>query len=759
MKNSFNKKMSALLSLVLTFALLLGAAPAAVFAASESDKLVDMFYDEIVNEYFDDVYTAVYNEAVKYGLLDDAIAEVDSMIADFEELKEQIPADIPEEVPEEIPEEIPEEWLDQIPQDILDKIQNGSADAEESVSDYAEYVEKVNQLRDEIDLVIETLNEMKGILQGDDLTTYEGLGESVDYLQTTVRERVNSIEVLWTLLAEDENNQIDPEKIIKALDILEDVKYALENTVPAAIETALRKAAAVVYDPACALLEIFLEKNVDTAEQVKESLEAIYNMSAEEREARIKEIIYEATHADYEIDDDSCYVAFGNISTRNSYVALLADKLDVKCIDNSNSNMTIAQMADQIDNYKADILKADLITINFNEVESVVDILNNVASTGAEYEIDWQKYLGTEFAATEKKIDATLEDLYAELAAQGVDEKSAEAFVAAVELYIYKYYVHAFNVHQVVTEINAINPDAVVVVVGTYNPLSDTTYTYKGTTIAVGSYLDCLFDAFGAFDLAYAIINADNIYVNAPDVDVLLADKELTVENAGKINELSLLPSADGHEYIKEQIWNALNITVNKETECEHNFGDWIETKAPTCTEAGEETQTCSICGQTKTRTVDALGHDWKVIKDTEATCEEPGVKTEKCQRCGEEKTETTDALGHDWYTVSIQDATCTEPGVKTEKCRRCGEEKTETIDPYGHDWHWIIDKEPTEKETGLKHEECSRCGEKRNENTVIPALGTPETGDVAVFATVSLLTIAMGAVIVVLVQKRKFFI
>ncbi len=39
----------------------------------------------------------------------------------------------------------------------------------------------------------------------------------------------------------------------------------------------------------------------------------------------------------------------------------------------------------------------------------------------------------------------------------------------------------------------------------------------------------------------------------------------------------------------------------------EHNFGDWIVTTDPTYTDEGEETRTCSLCGETETRPVDKL--------------------------------------------------------------------------------------------------------------------------------------------------------
>ncbi len=42
----------------------------------------------------------------------------------------------------------------------------------------------------------------------------------------------------------------------------------------------------------------------------------------------------------------------------------------------------------------------------------------------------------------------------------------------------------------------------------------------------------------------------------------------------------------------------------------EHSFGEWTVTKEATCTEKGEETRTCA-CGETETREIEALGHDY----------------------------------------------------------------------------------------------------------------------------------------------------
>ncbi|MGN0999209.1 MAG: S8 family serine peptidase, partial [Faecousia sp.] len=55
-----------------------------------------------------------------------------------------------------------------------------------------------------------------------------------------------------------------------------------------------------------------------------------------------------------------------------------------------------------------------------------------------------------------------------------------------------------------------------------------------------------------------------------------------------------------------------------------HSWGEWVVTTDPTCTEKGEETRTCSICGETEKRDVDALGHDYDAVV-TDPTCTEKG--------------------------------------------------------------------------------------------------------------------------------------
>lgn len=140
------------------------------------------------------------------------------------------------------------------------------------------------------------------------------------------------------------------------------------------------------------------------------------------------------------------------------------------------------------------------------------------------------------------------------------------------------------------------------------------------------------------------------------------------------------------------------------------------QTKAPTCTDTGIMTYTCSVCGDTYTETMDALGHavtNFTVTK--EPTCTEDGEKTGTCSVCGEKTaTEVIPATGHTFDEgVVTTEPTCTGEGIKTFTCASCGDTKTEAVAANGHAWdEGTVTKEPTCTEAGEKAATCTVCGE-----------------------------------------------
>lgn len=207
-----------------------------------------------------------------------------------------------------------------------------------------------------------------------------------------------------------------------------------------------------------------------------------------------------------------------------------------------------------------------------------------------------------------------------------------------------------------------------------------------------------------------------------------------------------------------------------------HSWDNGKETTAPTCTQDGVKTFTCSDCGATKTEAIEALGHDWSdwtddgilAAKDTHSrTCKRNcGVAAEienhswsrwtsvnenthkkTCDICDAIRT-----ASHNWGEgVVAKEPTEEEEGLMTYTCGDCGQTKGEPIDKLEHvhnwsDWYdnqngthtrscrcgedetkdcaWdngVVTKEPTHYEEGVKTYTCTVCGHAYTED--IPVL------------------------------------
>lgn len=113
-----------------------------------------------------------------------------------------------------------------------------------------------------------------------------------------------------------------------------------------------------------------------------------------------------------------------------------------------------------------------------------------------------------------------------------------------------------------------------------------------------------------------------------------------------------------------------------------HEFGEWIITQTPTCTQSGMQERYCN-CGEKQETTLGAQ-HDYTETVVQILTCEQSGLCKFTCKTCGHNYEETTDAPGHDW-----QSASCTTSKV----CSRC---QTESGEPLGHNY---------------SNGACTRCG------------------------------------------------
>ena len=158
---------------------------------------------------------------------------------------------------------------------------------------------------------------------------------------------------------------------------------------------------------------------------------------------------------------------------------------------------------------------------------------------------------------------------------------------------------------------------------------------------------------------------------------------------------------------------------------------------AASCGGAGsyDEVVYCTVCGEELSRTthtVDAIPHSYKETITEEATCEEAGLKTFTCSVCGDTYTEAIDALGHDKISHEAKAPTCTAIGWDAyETCSRCDYTTYNELAATGHSYDEEVTA-PTCNDKGYTTYTCSACGTSYTSNET-PALGHDMVVDEAV--------------------------
>ena len=172
-------------------------------------------------------------------------------------------------------------------------------------------------------------------------------------------------------------------------------------------------------------------------------------------------------------------------------------------------------------------------------------------------------------------------------------------------------------------------------------------------------------------------------------------------------------------------------------------------TVAATCTDTGKTEYTCTVCGQTKTTILKALGHKYETVSTDDATCTTPKTVHKECSRCHDKKDETSgEALGHNWRTSSDKNSktcircktththtwdegkysvepTCNDAGKKLFTCTDCGDTKTVAVKSLGHDYQLVGTDPATCTTPAINHYTCSRCEDTVDqEDKDHPALG-----------------------------------
>lgn len=344
------------------------------------------------------------------------------------------------------------------------------------------------------------------------------------------------------------------------------------------IEEATAAAEAIAQEAiaqATAALEVLTEKALEVQAAVEEMVNEFI--------AAVEEAYENATTGEYNITETNYYVSLGDQSATS---ASFADKLaaalnlgDDQWENLAEESLSAADVVELIKagdmTYISELAKADLVTVSFNPTtyatEQIEAILNNKDTA----EIDWSKYVTEEGVPYVEEVIAELEAYLVEQGVPGnlmglnlVDVASdvAEAYAYSVVEFLANYIVMVEAIHE-------ISPEAEVIIIGAYNSFDGMVITIDGTEVELpmGELMDSLAELTNAHYLTYSMLADNTTFVTVPNTETVLDEAAHDVGNMlGLVNMLqnigdSVIPTDDGHEYIKDRILGAETIIEDVE--------------------------------------------------------------------------------------------------------------------------------------------------------------------------------------------------
>lgn len=301
----------------------------------------------------------------------------------------------------------------------------------------------------------------------------------------------------------------------------------------------------------------------------------------------------------YTCDEKSYYLALGDDSAydeydrsgklkRGSYASKLADRLVTEHGFNKEKSYknfaaereTPDELLDLLENglessdkktkqRAEDIIynlkKANLITISYTNLETTKFMLNPVGK------IEWESLLGEEFA---KEVVKVKEMLVTEMGKAGIP--ALDIIMPIMERYAFAYAKRVISYVMLLEKIRSFAPDALVVIVGTYNDMENFTLSLGEKELPVGNYVQYLIDAANLETLGYAALKEKTAYIAAPEVETIHEKNngtkefdvfKLAISLGGIVNSGNLLPSDAGHKYIADTVVQTVNLVEAHECE------------------------------------------------------------------------------------------------------------------------------------------------------------------------------------------------
>ena len=348
------------------------------------------------------------------------------------------------------------------------------------------------------------------------------------------------------------------------------------------VKTALNTAAAEIAAAAVAAAE---ELAAEVAAEVIEAAEAL-GAVIDEQLLAVGEVVdgyvlelvdaleaayIRATTGEYELSDTNYYVALGDGSAvSESYVDLLAAELELEdaYVNLAEDGLLPEELLEELAagnmDYISEIAKADLITVGFSPATFANEQIARFANAEDLEEMDWLALVGEKGMPY---VEDAMAELDAYLAETGIEDEFLLGTISTiVESYAYSVVSFGATYAVLVDAIHEISPNAEVIIIGSYNAFNDVEFVFGESALPMGEYMEQLTELVNAYMIAYALIAENTTYVDVTDTETVLSfEGQMAIDptdikgliallNMLQAFEDTILPTADGHEYIKNQI-------------------------------------------------------------------------------------------------------------------------------------------------------------------------------------------------------------
>ena len=321
----------------------------------------------------------------------------------------------------------------------------------------------------------------------------KSLEEAVALLEDAANRVENTVEGLSPELKAELKDALIVAKnaVVDLIEVAKTVEDVNSDTVKAAAAVAVSKieSVKVIADKigeAGTLEDALLIKNlvVDAAKFALNAANKLVDL--------LVAAIYDATHETIVIPCNGAYnVAYVGDASVETYAADVAANLGAKM---------------------SDVASADMVLMGYS-VYSATQFVNEQLRSGKE--LNWAAV--AEIVKDTNYVDAACGALYNKLIDLGVSDELVDPIVVVLSSYVYAYAKYILDYPMEVAEMN---DDALVVVVGQYNPLKGVSLKVGDVAIDLGLCLESLVEASGLYNLASAMMMPNCIYVDVTDANV-----------------------------------------------------------------------------------------------------------------------------------------------------------------------------------------------------------------------------------------------